>query len=381
MKKITILGSAGSIGTQALDIIEKNIDKFSVSALSTNKNIDKLIEQANKFKPKAVCLSGYEKSEKLESNIPEGTKVFYGKKGLHLISTQIECDIVLIAVVGIAGLLALEQCIKHDIQVALANKEALVCGGRIIRDLLDEKKAKLYPVDSELSAIFQCLNNGFETKDIRKLILTASGGPFRDWEQDEIEKATPKDALKHPNWHMGDKITIDCATMMNKGLEVMETRWLFDVDPEKIEILVHKESIVHSMIEYIDGSVLAQMGVTDMRQPIQYALGFPNRYETPAGYLDFTSFDFAFYPPCRKKFPCLNLALSAIKDDGGAAAVVLNAANEIAVYRFLHNEFLLGEIPIIIEKAMNRFAGEKIANTSDIMEIDRRVRDFTSDLI
>jgi len=236
----------------------------------------------------------------------------------------------------------------------------------------------LYPVDSELSAVSQCLNNGFDTDDIRRIILTASGGPFRNWDKKRIENATASDALKHPNWNMGSKITVDSATMMNKGLEVMETRWLFDVRPENIDILIHEKSIVHSMVEYIDGSVLAQLGVTDMRQPILYALGYPRRGKAPAGFLDFSKTEISFYPPDREKFPCLDLAFSALHDDGGASAVVLNAANEIAVYRFLNEEFLMGEIPKIVEKAMNRFANEKIANTSDIIDIDKEVRDFAN---
>jgi 1-deoxy-D-xylulose-5-phosphate reductoisomerase len=381
MKKITILGSTGSIGTQTLDVIDQNIDDFTVCALTSNTNIDLLIEQTNKYAPEAICLSGFDKSEKLEAAIPKGTKVYYGSDGLHQICLDIACDVVLLSVVGIAGLLALESCVKNNIAVALANKEALVCGGRIIRDIFDKYNAKVYPVDSELSAIFQCLNNGFETKDIRRLILTASGGPFRRWDKSEIENATAQDALKHPNWNMGQKITIDCATMMNKGLEMMETRWLFDVEPEKIDVFVHEKSIVHSMVEYIDGSVLAQMGVTDMRQPIQYALGYPNRSDSPSGYLDFTQHDLSFYPPDKDKFPCLRLAISALNDNNTAVAVALNAANEIAVNRFLSDEFNMGHIATIVEKSMNKYSCEKVMDTKDIMELDGRVRKFAQTLI
>jgi len=376
MKRLTILGSTGSIGVQALDVVEKNKDAFSVVGLTAERNVDLLIEQANQFHPKAVALTGAEKSIKLEQNIPEGTKVFYGAKGLQEICTMIETDMVLISVVGIAGLLALETCINQDIQVALANKEAMVCGGRVIRDLLDKKQVKIYPVDSELSAIFQCLNKGYDLSYVRHIILTASGGPFRDWDKKRIEKATAKDALKHPNWNMGAKVTIDSATLMNKGLESMETRWLFDVPPENIDILVHEKSIVHSMVEYIDGSIIAQMGVTDMREPIQYALGYPARLEAPAGYLDLTAQPLTFRKPEREKFPCLGLAYQALLDDGGASAVVMNAANEVAVERFLRDEFLLGKIPVLIEQAMDKFTGQKIKNTGDIIDIDQRVRAF-----
>jgi len=276
--------------------------------------------------------------------------------------------------------LALESCVKHGITVALANKESLVCGGRVIRDIFDKHNAKVYPVDSELSAIFQCLNNGFDTQDIRRLILTASGGPFRRWEKDEIANATAADALKHPNWNMGDKITVDCATMMNKGLEMIETRWLFDVPPEKIDVLIHEKSIVHSMVEYIDGSVLAQMGVTDMREPILYALGYPKRGKCPSGFLDFTKADISFYPPCTEKFRCLNLAKSALNDTNTAVSVALNASDEIAVHRFLEGEFLLDKIPDIVEASLNEFSNERVNDTKDIMELNRRVRLFAKNL-
>ena len=380
MKKITILGATGSIGTQALDVISRNEAEFKVVGLTAENNIDLLIEQANQFHPEAVALTGADKSDKLEGGLPSGTKVFYGKAGLERICAEIEADMVLISVVGIAGLTALETCIKNGIQVALANKEALVCGGRVIRDLLDEKGAKLYPVDSELSAIFQCLNNGYETESIRRIILTASGGPFRKWDKNDIAQATVGDALKHPNWNMGAKVTIDSATLMNKGLEMMETRWLFDVPPEKIDVIIHEKSIVHSMVEYTDGSIIAQMGITDMRQPIQYALGFPKRYDAPAGYLDLTAQNLAFYPPDRDKFPCLNLAQEALKDDGGALAVVLNAANEIAVQRFLNEEYKLGNIAYIVENAMEKFKGKKIKSVSEIIEIDEQVRAYARTL-
>ena len=380
MKRITILGSTGSIGTQALDVVDKNKGKFSITGLTSDKNVDLLIEQANKYLPKAVVLTGTDKSDKLEAGIPQGTCVFYGKEGLTKICTEIETDMVLISVVGIAGLLALETCIKNDIQVALANKEALVCGGRVIRDLLDKKQAKIFPIDSELSAVFQCLNNGFDTNHIKRILLTASGGPFRNWEKERIESAGITDALNHPNWNMGAKVTVDSATMMNKGLETMETRWLFDVSPDKIDILIHEKSIVHSMVEYTDGSVIAQMGVTDMRQPIQYALAYPERYDAPAGFMDFTAHPLTFYPPDREKFPCLDLAYQALMDDGGASAVVLNAANEVAVNRFLNEEFLLGRIPALIEKAMGKFTGRRINNTNEIIDIDQQVRAYVNTL-
>jgi len=376
MKKVTILGSTGSIGTQTLNVIDQNTDHFEVAALSSHINVDLLVEQAHKYNPKAVCLSGNGKSDKLEAGLPAGVKVYYGHEGLHRMCIDIETDLVLISVVGIAGLHALESCVKHHIPVALANKESLVCGGRVIRDIFDAYDAKVYPVDSELSAIFQCLNNGFETQDIRRLILTASGGPFRRWEKEEIANATAADALKHPNWNMGDKITVDCATMMNKGLEMIETRWLFDVEPEKIDVLIHEKSIVHSMVEYIDGSVIAQMGVTDMREPILYALGYPKRGKCPSGFLDFTNAEISFYPPCQDKFRCLNLAIGALNDTNTAVSVALNASDEIAVNRFLKGEFLLHKIPDIVEESLNKFSNEHVSNTDDIMELDRRVRAF-----
>jgi len=376
-RKIAVLGSTGSVGIQALEVIGRHPEKFEVTALTANRNKALLLEQAIQFKPKAIMLTGEEYDNSLVENAPPGVRVDFSKEGLKAACGIGEPDTVLISVVGIAGLPALVECLERGVRVALANKEALVCGGRIVRDMLDQSGTKIYPVDSELSAVFQCLNNGFETSGIQRIYLTASGGPFKDWEKKDIYYASPEQALNHPNWNMGEKITVDSATMMNKGLEAIETRWLFDIPAEKIDILVHPQSIVHSMVEYVDGAVLAQMGVTSMKQPIQYALGYPERMNTPCGYMDFKNMrTLSFEAPNGDKFPCIRLALEALKKEGGMS-VVLNAANEVAVEMFLNHRIPLGRIPELIESALERFDGARADAIQDIYSLDIEVRGFT----
>ena len=268
------------------------------------------------------------------------------------------------------------ECLKNNLNIALANKEALVCGGHIVRKILDAQKKQLLPVDSELSAIFQALNGTFDVSGVRRILLTASGGPFRKSDKSEIYNATPKEALCHPNWKMGKKITVDCATMVNKGLEVMETRWLFDVEPQKIEVVVHPQSTIHSMVEYRNGAVIAQLSPTNMEQPIQYAFTWPERIDSAVGYLDFTNLKkLEFEAPDFERFPALKIAYECLKQ-GGGMPTVFNGANEAAVELFLSNRILLGRINEMIRDALDQFSGEKCDTIEEVYDIDCRVKKY-----
>jgi len=282
---------------------------------------------------------------------------------------------VLIAVVGIAGLPPLIECLDRGIHVALANKESLVCGGHIVKEKLKTSRAELFPVDSELCAIYQCLH-GVDTHGVRRILLTASGGPFYEWSREQIQNATVEQALRHPNWRMGRKITVDCATYMNKGLEIIEAKWLFDVTPDRIEVVVHRQSIIHSMIEYRDGAVIAQMGPTDMRQPIQYAFGHPERLESVVGHLDFNTLkSLTFDAPDLAKFPCLKHAMDAVRA-GGAMPLIMNAANEAAVELFLEKKISFGNIEKSVAFAMNKFAHLKGNTLIEIFNTDKEVKNY-----
>jgi 1-deoxy-D-xylulose-5-phosphate reductoisomerase len=284
-------------------------------------------------------------------------------------------DIVLIAVVGIAGLPPLIECLDRNVNVALANKESLVCGGHIVREKLKSSQSELFPVDSELCAIYQCLH-GTEAQGVSRILLTASGGPFIDWTKEQIAQATVEQALRHPNWRMGRKITVDCATYMNKGLEIIESRWLFDMDPAKIEVVVHRQSIIHSMIEYNDGAVIAQMGPTDMRQPIQYAFGHPQRLDSVVGHLDFAAIGrLTFEAPNLEKFPCLKHAMDALKA-GGSMPLIMNAANEAAVDLFLEKKIAFGDIEKSVAFAMNKFSHLPGNSLIEIYTTDKQVKDY-----
>lgn len=375
MKKIAILGATGSIGRQALDIIERNPERFCVTAMSAHDSSAELAELAKKFGVKYLGLTGCSGDAEFEKTLPKGTTVGYGIKGLLESCSFDAPDIVLIAVVGIAGLPPLIECLDRDINVALANKESLVCGGHIVREKLKHSKSELFPVDSELCAIYQCLG-GTDTSGLSRILLTASGGPFIDWTKEQIEQATVEQALRHPNWRMGRKITVDCATYMNKGLEIIESRWLFDVDPKKIEVVVHRQSIIHSMIEYNDGAVIAQMGPTDMRQPIQYAFGHPERLNSVVGHLDFYSLkDLTFEAPNLEKFPCLKHAMDAITT-GGAMPLIMNAANEAAVELFLEKRIRFGDIEKTVARAMDKFSGLPGETLIEIFNTDHQVKEY-----
>ena len=340
MRKIALLGSTGSIGTQALDVAARHADRFQIITLTANTNAEKLFAQARQFHPRMCGL--VREPESIPDDLKHIDWVF-GPECLKAAATLAEADDVLVSVVGFAGLPAVMDALGAGKRVLLANKEALVAGGALVTEAARKAGKPLLPVDSEHSAIFQCLR-ARDTNAPSRILLTASGGPFRTWRAEEIENATVEQALRHPNWSMGRKITIDSASMMNKALEIIEARWLFDMPPEKIDVLIHPQSIVHSMIEFADGGVLAQLGVPDMRLPILYAMAFPDRLETGAKPLDLAQIgSLTFEAPDRAKFPGMFLAYDALRA-GGAACAMLNAANEIAVGAFLSGRIPFGRI-------------------------------------
>jgi len=354
MKRVAILGSTGSIGTQALEVIEKNPEEFSVEVLTANNNADLLIEQAIKFNPNTVVIANKDKYEYVSEHLDKHfIKVFAGDDALEQIVEMDSIDIVLGALVGYSGLLPIINAIKHSKPIALANKEVLVVAGQLVNKLAQQYKTPLLPVDSEHSAIFQCLAGEVEYGNLaEKIYLTASGGPFRGFSHEQLANVTKAQALKHPNWDMGAKVTIDSATLMNKGLEMIEAKWLFGIAPENIEVVVHPQSIVHSAVQFTDGSVKAQMGLPDMKLPIQYALGYPKRLQS-----DFPRFSFFDYPeltfekPDISNFRNLGLAYEAIKQNGNMPCI-MNAANEVAVEAFLQEKISFQGISNIIQKTM-----------------------------
>ena len=372
MRKIAILGSTGSIGTQALDLCRRHPDRYQVTALTARGSREKLFEQVREFRPEIAGLTeGFDPAE-----IPEDLKFcrfLSGKEALHAAAAETDAEMVLVSIVGIAGLQSVMDALEAGKQVLLANKEALVTGGHLVTELARKKGKPLLPVDSEHSAIFQCLQAGGENK-AEKILLTASGGPFRTWDRERIQKATRAEALKHPNWNMGAKITVDSASMFNKGLEIMEARWLFDMTEDRIEVVVHPQSIVHSAVVFKDGAVLAQLGEPDMRVPIGYAMAYPERIETgvPAPDL-FALGSLTFEKPDEDKFPALRLARECLRA-GGAACTVFNGANEEAVAAFLREEIPFGEIAVRVERALDKLAGLPANCLEDIWEADRLSR-------
>lgn len=376
-ENISILGSTGSIGTQTLDVI-RDIGGINVKAMSTNTRIDLFEKQIREFKPELVCVMNSEKAEELKKRVKDiDVKVTTGMEGLIEAATYEGTDTVVNSVVGNIGLVPTVSAIKAKKNIALANKETLVTSGELVMKLLKENNVNMYPVDSEHSAIFQSLQ-GNEGNKVDKIFLTASGGPFRNWE--DVSNVTVDDALNHPNWDMGKKITIDSATLMNKGLEVIEAKWLFDVDLEQIEVLVHPQSIVHSMVGYEDGAVIAQLGLPDMKVPIQYALTYPKRVKNSFPKINFLEHNnLTFEKPRIDKFPCLALAYRAIKT-GGTMPAVLNAANEIAVGRFINREIGFTDIPKLIEIAMNAYTVKYNYTIDDVLEVDAWARNYTKTL-
>ncbi|MGB9663780.1 MAG: 1-deoxy-D-xylulose-5-phosphate reductoisomerase [Ignavibacteria bacterium] len=370
-KNIIILGSTGSIGTSALEVIENNSDKFRIKYLSANTNVSLLLEQANKFRPEGIIITDDEAFKELKKFNPP-TKI-YSKEDLKKIIVEEDIDIVIAAMVGFAGLESTLEAIKSGKKIALANKETLVAAGHIIKKLINQSGAVIIPIDSEHSAILQCLI-GEKKEQVRKIILTASGGPFLNRNLEDFEKITIEEALQHPNWKMGNKITIDSATMMNKGLEVIEAHWLFGLNRDQIEVVIHPQSIIHSMVEFVDGSIKAQMGIPDMKLPIQYALSYPERFSVSYSTMDFIKYShLTFQEPDFKKFRCLELAYKSL-EFGGSYPVVLNAANEVAVQKFLNNEIKFTQIPEIIEDALDKFGTIKEPDIEEIFEFDARVR-------
>jgi 1-deoxy-D-xylulose 5-phosphate reductoisomerase len=377
-KRIAILGATGSIGTQTLEVIENNPDLFEVEVLTANNNTQLLIEQAKKFQPNVVVISNschYDLVAEALKNEP--IKVYAGREALQQVVEMSTIDVVVTAMVGYSGLIPTCNAIKAGKHIALANKETMVVAGEIINQLAIEHKVNIYPVDSEHSAIFQCLV-GEINNEIEKIYLTASGGPFRGYSMEQLANVTKADALKHPNWDMGAKITIDSASMMNKGFEVIEAKWLFGLKPDQIDVIVHPQSIVHSIVQFVDGSMKAQMGLPDMKLPIQYALSFPERLPSP-----FRRFNFLDYPkltfeqPNTKNFRNLALAFEAL-NQGGNMPCVLNAANEVVVHAFLNDKISFLQMPEIIEQVMEKASFLKNPSLEDYIQTDKEVRILTA---
>ncbi|MDM8533083.1 1-deoxy-D-xylulose-5-phosphate reductoisomerase [Clostridiaceae bacterium HSG29] len=377
MKKISILGSTGSIGTQTLEVVRENIDKFEIIGLTCNSNIELILSQIKEFKPKIVCVMNEKKAKELEKLISSKIEIVTNIEGLIKVATNSENDIVVTAVVGSIGLVPTYEAVKLGIDIALANKETLVTAGEIIMKEAKKSGSKILPVDSEHSAIFQSLL-GNKHKEIDKLILTASGGAFLNKTIEELKDVKVKDALKHPNWEMGRKITIDSATMMNKGLEVIEAKWLFDIDIENIDVVIHPQSIIHSMVQYIDSSVIAQMGLPDMKLPIVFALNYPDRKVNNYERLDLTKIQsLTFYKPDLDKYKPLSLAYRAIRI-GGTMPVVLNTANEIYVNKFLNDEIDFLDIANYVENAMNNHKVINNPSLEDILMLEKVLREKLS---
>ena len=382
MKKISILGSTGSIGTQTLDVVRANRDKFEVVAISANSSINLLLEQIKEFKPKYVAVYNEASAKVLKEMIPSdiNIEVLSGMEGLVAISSLDEIDVLLTAIVGMIGLVPTLEAIKKGKTIALANKETLVTAGQLVMEEAKKNNVKILPVDSEHSAIFQCLN-GENNKEIESLILTASGGPFRGKTKSELLNVTKNEALKHPNWSMGRKISIDSSTLMNKGLEVIEAKWLFDVNTDKIDVVVHPQSIIHSMVQFVDSSIIAQMGCPDMKLPIQYALTYPDRILNDFERLDFSKLNsLTFEKPDLETFPCLKLAYDSL-NMGGTYSAVLNAANEVLVNEFLEDKIGFYDIPYYIEKTLDAHKSISKPSLEEILHIDKCSRDFVKECI
>jgi len=380
-KHIAILGSTGSIGTQALEVVDAHPERFVVEVLTANNNSNLLIQQAIKYKPNIVVITNQEKYKEVNETLFDlGIKVYAGQQSLEEVVENENIDIVLTALMGYSGLKPTIRAIKSGKNIALANKETLVVAGDLITKLCQQYGVQIYPVDSEHSAIFQCLV-GESFNPIEKIYLTASGGPFRGRKRNELLNITREQALKHPNWEMGAKITIDSASMMNKGLEVIEAKWLFDLKADQIEVVVHPQSIIHSAVQYTDGSVIAQIGVPDMKLPIQYALGFPERLEN--NFKRFSFFDYpelTFEKPDMETFRNLQLAFNAM-DKGGNSPCVLNAANEIVVDAFLNNRIGFLSMSDVIENCMEKITFVKNPTIEDYVNTDRETRILANELL
>lgn len=380
-RRVAILGSTGSIGRQALDVIRQHRDLFEVELLTANNSSELLIAQAREFDVNSAVICNEEKYDEVASALQkDGIKVFAGMDSVCSLVGGSNIDIVLTAMVGFSGLASTVAAIKAGKAIALANKETLVAAGSLVTALAREHGVPLLPVDSEHSAIFQCLQ-GCGNNRISRIHLTASGGPFREWSREKIATAGPREALRHPNWQMGSKITIDSATMMNKGLEVIEAKWLFDVEPEDIRVVVHPESIIHSMVEFADGAVIAQLGHPDMREPIQYALAYPQRLNLDNRKLDFAALgSLSFSAPDTERFPALGLAYEALRR-GGNLACTMNAANEIAVAAYLREEISFYGISDIVAETMAGVEFAASPSLDDIFATNEAAKEYASALI
>jgi len=385
---VTILGSTGSIGLSTLDVIQRHSGRFHVVALTAKSQVNRLFEQCKQFRPEFAVMLDQTAAQQLEDVIKNSgltTTVLSGVQGLEHVAQCKQAQYVVAAIVGAAGLRPTLAAAKTGKRILLANKEALVMAGRLFMDEVVKNQACLLPIDSEHNAIFQCMpaefNKGLDKVGIRRILLTASGGPFRNTPLDQLQNVTPDQACAHPNWVMGKKISIDSATMMNKGLEVIEACWLFNTTPDKIQVVLHPQSVIHSMVEYADGSVLAQLGNPDMRTPIAHALAWPERFESGVESLDmFRVARLDFQPPDYERFPCLKLAMQAI-NIGGSSTVVLNAANEIAVQAFMDGTVKFVEIANVIENTLSEIPAQSVATLDAVVEIDRKAREVSQNYI
>ena len=378
MTHLSILGSTGSIGTQTLDIVRRFPNEFKVVGLTTNKNYELLLKQIKEFKPKAVAIMDKSKVDDLLNF--SSCQVYSGIEGLNKIATLNESDTIVNALVGSVGTEPTYNAIRVKKNIALANKETLVAAGSIIMKEVKKNNVALMPIDSEHSAIFQCLN-GENINEVSKITITCSGGPFKGYTKKQLANVTIQDALKHPTWNMGEKITIDSATLMNKGFEIIEAHWLYGIDYEKIKVVIHPQSIVHSLVEFQDKSVIAQLGMPDMKIPIQYALSYPKRFPNLSKSLDLTEVNkLEFGDPNFEMFPCLKYAYE-VGIIGGSLPTVMNAANDIAVYAFLNNKIRFLDIPRIIKKMMDEHNVIRNPNLQDILDVDKKVKEKTKNII
>ncbi len=379
LKQICLLGSTGSIGINSLDVIEKNSDRFRPLYLTAHRNIRKLVQQARRFKPRGVVIADKGLYPELKKRLAGFCAVEAGMDGIISAIEDPDVDLVLNSLVGAVGVVPTCRAIDAGKDVAIANKETLVMAGQLVTAAARDKAVRLLPIDSEHSAIWQCLQ-GENPERVRRILLTASGGPFRTWPASRLKKVTVEEALHHPNWQMGAKITIDSATLMNKGLEVIEAFWLYPVTREQIEVVVHPQSIIHSMVEFDDGSIKAQLGIPDMRIPIQYALTYPERLPLEVDSLSFKQLkELTFESPNFKKFPCLSQACQALKQ-GGTAPAVMNVANEVAVQRFLNRQIGFTDIPVIIEKTWQAHPYKDVFTLEDILELEKWATEYAASL-
>ena len=387
MQGLTLLGATGSIGASTLDVVARHPDRYRVFALTAHRAADALLALCLRHAPRYAVLSGMSEDQELRRRYAEagcGTELLFGAAALEQVAADRECDVLMAAIVGAAGLAPTLAGANAGKRLLLANKEALVMAGPLFMSTVREHGVTLLPIDSEHNAVFQCLPQvagRASTDAVRRIVLTASGGPFRSAPIERLSQVTPEQACAHPNWVMGRKISVDSATMMNKGLEVIEARWLFDVPPERIEVLIHAQSIVHSLVEFADGSVIAQLSNPDMRVPIAHALGFPERIESGAAPLDLAAIGLlSFERPDAQRFPCLRLAYAALRE-GGTAPAVLNAANEIAVAAFLEGRLRYTEIPRVIERALERAPATQVDSLDIVLEADRSARRAALDCV